>query len=187
MYKNINIESSYKKNNLGKTLYDLVIKHKPYNIVEFGCLYGYSTVAMAMALRDLGRGKIISCDIWDRYQYKNSTLDIPQSNIQNNNLSKYVEFKEMDFWDWLNNPNSIPFDFLHLDISNTGDIIHDAYSKLKPYIQDGALLAFEGGSYQRDQEEWMIKYNKIPINDVQELTNYQIVNPKWPSLSIIKK
>lgn len=58
MYKNIDIESSYKKNDLGKTLYDLVIKYKPFNLIEFGSLYGYSTIAMAMALRDLGRGKL---------------------------------------------------------------------------------------------------------------------------------
>lgn len=187
MYKNINIESSYRKNNLGRTLYDLIIRYKPYNIVEFGCLYGYSTVAMAMALRDLGRGKIISYDIWDKYQYKNSSPGVPQSNIKNNSLLEYVEFRDMNFWDWVNNPNLISFDFLHLDISNTGDIISKAYNKLKPYIQNGSLLAFEGGSHQRDQEKWMIKYNKVPINDIQELTNYQIVNPEWPSLSIIKK
>ena len=186
MYENINIESSYKKNNLGQTLYDLVIEHKPHNIVEFGCLYGYSTVAMAMALRDLGRGKIISCDIWDRYQYKHTTLNIPQSHIENHNLSEYVEFRDMDYWDWLDNPELLSFDFLHLDISNTGDIITNTYNKLKPYVQEGAVLVFEGGSNERDQEEWMIKYNKIPINNSQKLTNYQVVNPQWPSISIIK-
>jgi len=183
MYKNIDIESSYKKNDLGKTLYDLVIKYKPFNLIEFGSLYGYSTIAMAMALKDLGRGKIISCDIWDKYQYKHTTLDVAKQNIQNYNLSEYVEFRDLDFWNWLESPTE--FDFLHLDISNTGEVIFNTYNKLIPFIQKGSVLAFEGGSVQRDKEEWMLKYNKTPITSVKTLTNYKVINPLWPSISTI--
>lgn len=184
MYKNINIESSYRKNNLGKTLYDLIIKYKPSNIVEFGSLYGYSTIAMAMALKDLGRGRITSYDIWDKYQYKHTTLNVAKQNVQDYNLSEYVEFKDLDYWKWLESPTK--FDFLHLDISNTGEIIFNTYNKLIKHIQKGSILAFEGGSPQRDQEEWMVKYNKTPINSIRTLTNYKIINPLWPSISIIK-
>ena len=89
----------------------------------------------------------------------------------------------MDFWNWLESPTE--FDFLHLDISNTGEVIFNTYNKLIPFIQKGSVLAFEGGSVQRDKEEWMIKYNKTPITSVKTLTNYKVINPLWPSISTI--
>lgn len=55
-YTNPDIESSYRDNDLGRTLYDLVLKYKPKKIVEHGILFGYSTVAMAQALDELGGG-----------------------------------------------------------------------------------------------------------------------------------
>ena len=73
MFIEPNIESSYLINNKGKkigepyynpkigqTLYDYVVKTKPKVIVEFGVLFGYSTICMAQALRDIGCGGIIS-------------------------------------------------------------------------------------------------------------------------------
>ena len=156
MYTTVKIESSYEKNDLGKTLYDLVLIKKPKIIVEFGCLYGYSTIAMAMALRDLGQGRIISYDIWDKYAYKHTTVDTALENVSRYNLSDYVEFRDCDFWEWLDGDGE-DFDMLHLDISNTGDIIERAYKVLQPRIQKGAGIVFEGGSVERDHEEWMIK------------------------------
>ena len=46
---------------------------------------------------------------------------------------------------------------------------------------------FEGGSEERDNVEWMIKYNATPINSIKEQTNYQLLDSNFPSLSIIKK
>jgi predicted O-methyltransferase YrrM len=185
MYTTIDVESSYKKNNLGSTLYNLVLEKKPNIIVEFGCLYGYSTIAMAMALRDLGQGKVISYDIWDKYEYKHSNLDTTFSNVARYNLSDFVEFRDRDFWNWLEEGGE-SFDILHLDISNTGDTIQKAYQALQPQINNGGVLVFEGGSEQRDQEEWMIKYDKIPINSVKHNTGYTLLSDNWPSISIIK-
>ena len=56
MYKEPKIESSYRKNNLGFTLYHTIRMLKPKIVVDFGILYGYSTVAIAQALRDLDEG-----------------------------------------------------------------------------------------------------------------------------------
>jgi predicted O-methyltransferase YrrM len=53
-YFNYNIPSSYHKNDIGKTLYNTVLTMNPSIIIEFGTLHGYSAVAMAQALRDLG-------------------------------------------------------------------------------------------------------------------------------------
>lgn len=184
MYTTINVESSYAKNDLGKTLYDLVLEKRPTVIVEFGCLYGYSTIAMAMALRDLGQGKLISYDIWDKYAYKHTTQSVAMDNIHSYGLSEFVEFRDLDFWTWLDD-NSDEFDLLHLDISNDGDTIARAYQSLKRRIDLGASLIFEGGSVERDNEAWMLNYNKTPINSIKPSVNYRVVNESWPSLSII--
>lgn len=187
MYTAINIESSYRKNDLGKTLYNIVLEKRPTTIVEFGCLYGYSAVAMGLALRDLGRGKIISYDLWDKYAYKHTTPRVAANNIAHYGLSDVVEFRHGDFWEWVDSENREHFDLLHLDISNDGQTILDAYNKLKPAVQQGASILFEGGSFERDQEQWMIKYNKKPINDVSNITKYAVLNHQWPSISIINE
>ncbi len=182
-YKNPNIESSYQQNDLGKTIYDTIIKYKPNIVIEFGCLYGYSTISIATALRDLGQGKLICYDLWDEYKYKHSTLSQTQENIEKYGLSNYVEFVKKDYNEWLNNPDK--FDLLHLDISNTGDIILKTYESLKESINSGSVVLFEGGSEERDNVEWMIKYGARPINSIKDIVNYKIVNETFPSLSII--
>lgn len=185
MYTQINVESSYRQNNLGRTLYDLVFEKKPKTIIEFGALYGYSTIAMAMALRDLGQGKVVSYDIWDKYAYKHTTLSTAATNVAQYGLSDFVEFRDCDFWKWLGGDKE-QFDMLHLDISNDGDTIQQASSSLRSQIENGALLVFEGGSVQRDQEEWMVKFNKTPFNSVKQATQYVVLNENWPSISIIQ-
>ncbi len=183
MYQNPEIESSYNKNDLGKTLYDQVIEHRPEIIVEFGCLYGYSTVAIAMALRDLGRGKIQCHDLWEQYPFKHSTLETTMNNLARYDLLDWVEFRQMSYYDWLIEPTE--FDLLHLDISNTGDTILETKLALTDKIQTGKKIIFEGGSLERDRVEWMRKFNSRTINSVKSLVGYTVINEKFPSLSII--
>ena len=59
MYKEPNVYSSYKKNNIGKTIYDIVLEYKPIKIVEIGVLDGYSIICMAQAIRDLNNGGLV--------------------------------------------------------------------------------------------------------------------------------
>jgi len=89
-YTNPKIESSYRKNDLGKTLYDLVLKYKPKRIIEHGVLSGYSTVAMAMALDEIGEGHIYAFDLFGNYEFKSSTIEETQKNIDRYGVSKYV-------------------------------------------------------------------------------------------------
>lgn len=185
MYTPINIESSYRENNLGETLYNTVLEKKPTTIIEFGCLYGYSTIAMGLALKDLGRGKIISYDIWDKYAYKHTTLNTAADNISRYGLTDFVEFRDCNFWEWLESGGE-DFDLLHLDISNTGDIILSAYTALQSRLNNGATLLFEGGSLERDQEQWMLQYNKTPINSIKQQVHYSVLNENWPSISRIQ-
>jgi predicted O-methyltransferase YrrM len=185
MYKNPEIESSYQENNIGKTLYDTVIKHNPKIIVEFGCLYGYSTVAMAQALKHLNNnGKIYCYDIWEEYPYKHSTLDITKNNIKKYDVEDYVEFFTQDYYEWLQHPTN--FDLMHLDISNDGNTILNTYNALLGKINDGAIILFEGGSVERDNVRWMQQYKARPIQSVKEIVQYNIINEQFPSISLIQ-
>jgi len=181
----LNIESSYKKNNIGNTIYDVVLKYKPFKIIDFGVLYGYSTICMAKALKKLGRGKIYGYDLWDKYKYKHTSKRKTQQNLDKFNVSDIVKLREKDFYKWLKSREN--FDLLHIDISNDGDIIEEAYKRLKSFIKKGSIVIFEGGTKERDKEKWVIKYGKKPIYPLKNKIKYRIINNKWPSLSLIER
>jgi tRNA A58 N-methylase Trm61 len=134
-----------------------------------------------MALKQLGQGQLICYDLWEDYKYKHSTINQTIQNVNKYGVSQYVKFVKMDFNDWILNPES--FDLMHLDISNTGDTILNTYKAL----QEGSIVIFEGGSEERDNIEWMKKYNALPINSVKSIINYQLLNNNFPSLSMFKK
>lgn len=217
-YQNPDLDSSYKENNLGKDLYDAVLKYKPKKIIEFGSLYGYSTVAMAMALDELGEGEIQVYDLFESYIYTHSAhkhtteesvkkgglkyylealkMDFPMwlhpsrnmitrrqvmKNIEKYGLSKYVKLDKKNFKDWIKNPEN--FDMMHFDVNNNGETIKMLYDSVKPFIDKGSIVYFEGGSKERDSLEWAIKHNLKKIGDSG--VPYSVVNERFPSISII--
>ena len=173
-YENPDIESSYKENNIGKVLYDIVLDVKPRTIVEFGALNGYSAVCMAMALDEIGKGKIISYDLWSKYPHRHATMIDAKRNAEKYGVAKYITFAEGDFYEW----DGEHFDLLHIDISNDADTIDALEEKV---INRGGIVIFEGGSAERDKVEWVTKYNKRPIGDTH--VSYKIISHKFPSLS----
>jgi predicted O-methyltransferase YrrM len=161
-----------------------VINCKPGVAIEFGVLDGYSTFWIAMGLRyGFGTGHLTSYDLWDDYPYKHGSIDQVQAMLKRNELDEHVTLAHGNFFDFLKNPT--PFDFLHIDISNDGDIIEQAIEALLPDIMDGAMIMFEGGSEERDQEPWMLEYGRRPIRDIK--FPFKVVNPKWPSISRIDR
>lgn len=176
MYKNPEIESSYQENDIGKTLYDEVVKNKPSIVVDFGVLNGYSTVCLAQGVRDNGFGKVMVYDLFDKYEYNHAKLDKLVKTLKEYNVLDYVEIEERNFFDWVKEPGD--FDMLHLDISNTGDIIDVVWKNLKK-----GIVLFEGGSPERDNVGWMLAHNKKPIN--KSVAKFEVINSKFPSLSKI--
>lgn len=180
MYQEPNhIYSSYAQNNIGETIYNVVRDLKPKRIIDFGLLYGYSTVCLAQAVRDNGIGHVYGYDLFEDYKYKNSPQPIVEYNLQYYGLQKYTTLIKKDFNEWLTEEHK--FDLLHLDISNNGDIIKSVFNKYpnKPII-------FEGGISDRDEIDWMVKYNATPINNIQKTTGYKILNERFPGLSSLK-
>ena len=170
------IYSSYNYNNIGKTIYDIVIELKPKIIIDFGLLYGYSTICLAQAVKDNGFGHITGYDLFEDYKFKNSTKSIVELNLKYYNLDSYVTFIKKDFNEWLNEDED--FDLLHLDISNNGDIIQKIYEKYP-----NKHIIFEGGTLERDNISWMKQYSFTPITNKKPITNYTILNPNFPGLS----
>lgn len=175
------IESSYIENDIGRTLYDLVIKYKPKKIIEFGILNGYSTIAMAMALNEVGSGHIYANDLFEDYAFKHSTMQEVQKNIDRYGLTEYITLGKKNFDEWLKKPED--FDFLHIDVSNKGDTIERLYEAVKEQVSHGAVVVFEGGSEERDNVEWMTKYREKKIRNTN--VPFEVINPKFPSLSRI--
>ena len=166
-FTNPEIESSYQQSAMGKVLYDAVIEQRAKKIIDFGILNGYSTVCMAMAARETG-GKVYAYDLFDDYEFNGPNTSTLQENFSRYNVAHLIELKKVNFYEWLNDIED--FDILHLDISNDGDIISKLYDATKN--KNGEVF-FEGGSKERDAQDWMLKYNKKPINDLRNL--YDVV------------
>jgi hypothetical protein len=185
MYKEPNVYSSYKKNNIGKTIYDIVLEYKPIKIVEIGVLDAYSTICMAQAIRDLNNGGLVyAYDLFGHYDYNSSTMKQVVNNAADHRVVQYVTVKMMGLEDWLKTPEE--FDLMHLDVSNTGDIIELVYKTVAEWKNTGPIL-FEGGTEERDQVDWMIKYDKTPIFPLKDEIGYEILDDRFPGLSIIRE
>lgn len=175
MFINPEIESSYRDNALGKTLYDYVIYEKPDIVIDFGVLNGYSTICMAMACKENGKGKVKVYDLFDKYEHNHAKFSTLINNIKSYGLIDWVEIEERNFFDWVKDPE--PFDLIHIDISTTGDILDIIWDNLR----DKGTVLFEGGSEQRDNVGWMRVHNKKPIN--QSKAKFEVINSRFPSIS----
>lgn len=172
-----NVYSSYHQNDLGETLFLLVLGLKPKKIVEIGTLEGYSAIAMAQALKIIGEGHIYCYDLFEYYEFRNASLDKVRKNIDT--YSSIVTLEKKSFDDW----EGEDFDLLHFDISNDGHKIREIYRKTKKQREAGGIVVFEGGGKERDEVEWMKKYHKLPISKCG--IDYKIIDDRFPSLSIL--
>ncbi len=178
MYREpVDVYSSYSDNGIGRFLYESVMDTRPEVALEFGSLYGYSAICIAQALRDLnGRGRLIACDLWAEYEYRHSTVEEAMDNVERHELSRYVSFRRLDFYEWLKEPE--PFDFMHVDVSNDGETIRKLSSSVSG--MNGVIL-FEGGTNERDEVDWMVNFNKKPIATCG--IPYEVVCSDFPGIS----
>ena len=175
------LQSSYFGTGIGQTLYDYVKDHKPKVIVEFGVLYGYSTVCMAQALKELGHGKIIAYDMWEKAPYAHDQkLDEVQEVLDCYEVSDYVDLRYGDFYNKPWESDGVCPDLMHLDINNTGELF--------PIISTFNFpVLFEGGSEKRDHTWWMVKFGKEKMFPLKKEYDYSILNSTFPSISLMNK
>lgn len=172
------MKSSYKKNNYRQIFRDLA--HDKKFIVEFGILDGYSLKAFA----DTGN-KVFGIDLFENYQYNRADYwDIVQKFKDYSN----VYFSHGDFYKAFHWFRDESIDLLHIDISNDADVYEFAINHYWKKVRKDGLMILEGGSEERDNVEWMKKYNKKPINSYLKSLSlkYKIIE-KYPSITIFKK
>lgn len=175
------MRSSYMPNHIGRDIMATVEKVKPKTVVEFGVLDGYSTYWILKSLQNQwgveSNAKLYSYDLWSEYKYNHGQLEIVKNVIGSIDIYNQVSLNYGNFYDWIKSPPEV--DLVHLDISNDGDIVEHAISNLP----SGTVLLFEGGSEERDNIDWMKKYQRRPIRSIKY--EYTVLNNNFPSLSIV--
>lgn len=183
----MDIRSSYKENNYGMVFRSLILAHRPKIVVECGVLDGYSTINIAHALRfnySMGiESEFYAYDLWEEYEYKHGDLEDVQEKLIKQNLQSFVMLNEGDAFEVADVFQDGSVDFLHIDISNNG---HKLLKTLKVWgnkLSKDGMISFEGGSEERDNVDWMVRYKFPSIRE--ELLNNPEVGDKW-GIQILK-
>jgi len=193
--KGVNLRSSYIQNNYGPVFENTVKTFLPQRCVELGVLDGYSTLAIARGIRNgvilsSHRSHLYAYDLWEDYDYKHGKMEEVQDRLDTEGLSEFVSLYKMDAYEVYKLYGTESVCMLHVDISNDGDVLNKIVEQWHEKLSMGGMLLFEGGSAERDEIEWMVKYNKKPIRPV--IDTHEILN-KWyiyatynafPSLSV---
>ena len=138
------MNSSYKsKIDFGDIISTITFLRKPKKIVEFGILEGFSLMRFV-----------------EKFNGNHAVKD-KLDNIFNHYTN--VNIQEGDFYEGFKNYSDKSIDILHIDIANNGDIYQFVFDHYIQKIADNGIILMEGGSYKRDNIEWMIKYNKPKI------------------------
>lgn len=158
---------------------------KPRRCVEIGCLHGYSTIFISAALRANGLGHLLVYDLWEKFEFSHVPQYVTQANLRWAGQTENVALAQMDA---LEVPKYVDqVDFLHIDISNHGDVFRWAMDAFRDKLTGDGLIVLEGGSKERDQEGWMVKYNAPSIvNALEGQSEWQYyVYDLWPSLTVM--
>ena len=182
------MRSSYIQNNFGELLTQYIIAWQPSSYVELGVLDGYSTLAIAKALKEvhLLRGdnrKLEAYDLFEDYPYKHGNKAEVEKLLSDNEVFEYVDLKHGNAYEvYKNYPDMVMdqvrgIEFLHIDISNTGKVIHDLMELWHPKIGQRGLVFIEGGSEERDNIDWMRTYNMPSIK--KEIESNKLINENY--------
>lgn len=180
------MNSSYNnKINFGDIISTITFLKKPQNIVECGILEGYS---LDKFIRNSNTDTQI--DAYDIFNKFNGNHAIKDKILKQFNKYDNVNINYGDFYDVYKKYEDKSIDILHIDIANNGDVCEFMFQNYVDKLKDDGIILMEGGSFQRDTIEWMIKYNKPkikPILDKYSDKFYIKTIGEIPSITIIKK
>lgn len=195
------MRSSYKENGYDKVFFALMEAFRPMRVVELGVLDGFSTIHLAKGLKhnfDTGyygerMPEFDAYDLFEDYQYKHGELSKVQKCIKKEGLQDFVKLHKGDAFKVWKGFEDHSIHFLHVDISNTGETLRNIMKLWNKKVVIGGWIAFEGGSYERDEVDWMKKYGKEPIRP--ELLKNECINKnhvwgtykQFPSLTVMLK
>lgn len=115
---------------VGAFLHALVLGRRPARILELGTSYGYSTLFLADAARQIG-GRVISMDLAD---YKQAHA---QAQLAKAGLADFVEFRTGDAVTMIAD-DAGPFDLVLLDVWK--DLYLPCFEALYPKLADEGII-----------------------------------------------
>jgi len=180
------MNSSYKNKDIdyGELIDAITFLQTPKSILEIGLLDGYS-LQHFIDNTDSNKTIINAYDIFDKFNGNHANETMLNERFKNNHN---VTINYGDFYE-LHKDIDIFYDIIHIDIANNGDIYEYAIQNYLPKLTNSGLMILEGGSSERDDVYWMIKYNKPPIkkiiNSYEKNLNIKTIG-SLPSLTIIK-
>lgn len=194
----VEVNQAYKDSCLGWVLHSLVLDHKPETVIEIGTFCGFTAIYIAAALAKSTQGQLNCFDLWEKYPHKHTSLKIAEDNILAAGLQDTVLIHSIDARavpNYLRTPilwKPFEVDFVYIDISNTGDTYRWAADEFYDLLSPGGLLVLEGGTEARDQVEWMVTYDKVPILLAIEEINWQgkygvSIYENFPGLTVLQK
>jgi predicted O-methyltransferase YrrM len=180
------MNSSYKNKDIdyGELLEAITLSQRPKSIIEIGILDGYSLQHFVNSTNS-DKTQICAYDIFDEFNGNHAKeAELKERFKKNTNVTiNYGDFYEL----YKTIDDSI--DIIHIDIANTGDIYEFAIQHYLPKLSPSGIMLLEGGSKQRDEIEWMNKYNKskiVPVLQKYSERDYTIKTfGAHPSLTMI--
>ena len=156
------MKSSYNNTvTFGDILSAVTFIHKPKLVVECGILEGYS---LSKFVENTNKDtKIEAYDIFEQF---NGNHAIKDSLVKQFIVYPNVSIQEGDFYEVYKKYSDKSIDILHIDIANNGDVLEYVFKHYLPKLSKNGIIIFEGGSEERDNIEWMIKYNKSKIKPI---------------------
>jgi predicted O-methyltransferase YrrM len=122
---------------IGRMLYDLVLKEKPHRILELGTAHGYSTCWFLLGLNENKKGRIISIDHFDRQPKIWDEVKVPTERLSYFAMESDQFIKEC----------SVKFDVVFLDTHHRIEMITADIEKLIPFLNEGAKVLVHDTNY----------------------------------------
>ena len=162
------------KSSYGDILSSIAFTQSPKTVVEIGILDGFSLEKLVQATGPTT--KIMAYDI-------SANMEELQNKFKNHSR---VEIQYGDFYN-LNNIIDGNLDIIHIDIANDGNVYKYAVENYMNLLSRKGILVLEGGSRERDEVDWMKRYEKPPITEyLKSITLPRKTLGKFPSITMIK-
>jgi predicted O-methyltransferase YrrM len=128
----------------------LIREAKSRTILEIGTSYGYSTLWLAEAAREIG-GRVVTLELQaDKQQYAREQLTKA-------GLEKFVDFRPGDATETLKDLND-PVDFVLLDLWK--DLYVPCFDLFYPKLSPGALVVADNMTYPASAQPHAVVYRK---------------------------
>uniref|UniRef100_A0A6C0BVR1 Methyltransferase n=1 Tax=viral metagenome TaxID=1070528 RepID=A0A6C0BVR1_9ZZZZ len=178
-----NMKSSYNNTvDFGDLIANTTFLKQPKTILEIGILEGFSLKKFADYAPD---ATIWGYDIFEDF---NGNHAVKNDIVDKFAYNKNITIEHGDFFEIVKSLDDKSIDLLHIDIANNGDVYQFVFDNYMQKLSDGGTIILEGGSLERDNIEWMNKYNKPKIQPILEKYS-NVYNIKTfgeiPSITII--